>query len=75
MSKIKIIKIILFIVMLGLIYIVSPKITYLIQEVAKYIYDLDSNYITRIVELVLAVSLSVIVMKKNNSEKDTRKNK
>ena len=62
------IKFILLVVMLVLIYILSPKITNSIQAMAEYLYKLDSVYITRVVELVLAVSLvlpSVII---NNKE-------
>lgn len=54
---IKYVKYILFIIMLVLIYIISPKITDYIQLVAKYLYDIESSYITRVVELILAVSL------------------
>lgn len=54
---IKNVKYILFIIMLVLIYIISPKITDYIQLVAKYLYDIESSYITRVVELILAVSL------------------
>lgn len=68
MEKIKCIKLILFTIMLVLIYLVSPKITYLIQEGAKYIYELDNNYITRVIELFLAVILSIIVMTKRNKK-------
>lgn len=58
----KYIKIILFITMIVLIYLVSPKITVSIQDGAKFIYELDENYITRIVELSLAVTLVIAVM-------------
>lgn len=60
MRKKKIIKTIttiLFIGLIILIYLVSPKITEIIQNCAKYIAEVDSNYITRIVELILAISL------------------
>lgn len=49
--------IILFFGMLILIYMVSPRITTVIQNMAKFIYEIDPNYITRVVELILAVSL------------------
>ena len=49
--------IILFLGMLILIYMVSPRITTVIQNMAKFIYEIDPNYITRVVELILAVSL------------------
>lgn len=51
------ISIILFILMIILIFIVSPKITNVIQNMAKYLYELESTYITRVVELILGVSL------------------
>lgn len=70
MKNLKYVKIILFIIMLGLIYLVSPKITFLIQEGAKYIYELDNSYITRIIELILAVGLSIIVMLKKNKKEE-----
>lgn len=58
-KALKYIKIILFITMLVLIYLVSPKITISIQNTAKFIYELEETYITRIVELVLTVSILV----------------
>ena len=48
---------ILLIVMVVLIYMVAPKITNGIQNLAKIIYELDATYITRVIELVLAVTL------------------
>ena len=57
----KYIKIGLFISMLIFIFIVSPRITQVIQDGAKFIYEVDSNYITRIVELILSVSLVMTV--------------
>ncbi|MBR3697557.1 MAG: hypothetical protein IKM97_04795 [Clostridia bacterium] len=57
----KYIGIVLFVTMMVLIYLVSPKITAEIQNIAKFIYEIDSNYITRIVELILAVSLILTV--------------
>ena len=65
---IKYIKIALFISMLILIYLLSPKLTYLIQEFAKYIYELDCNYITRIIELLLVVILTIILVTKKNKK-------
>lgn len=57
-SKImKWVKIILFIAMIILIFVISPRITQVIQDTANYIYNLDSNLITRIVELALSVVL------------------
>ena len=43
--------------MIILIYFASPMITNSIQNCAKWLYELDSNYITRVVELILSVSL------------------
>ena len=62
------IKFILIITMLVFIYILSPKITSNIQAMAKFIYELDSTYITRVVELVLAVSLVLPSVISNNKE-------
>lgn len=53
----KYVKIILFIVMLVLIYLVSPRITASIQNTAKFIYELEEIYIIRIVELLLTVTI------------------
>ena len=50
MKKLKYLKIILFIIALGLVYIISPKVT----------YEMDSNYITRFIELVLACIVFLI---------------
>lgn len=55
------VKIVLIILMLVLIYLVSPKITNAIQNGAKYLYDMESTYITRIVELILAVSFIITI--------------
>lgn len=67
-KALKYIKIILFITMLVLIYLVSPKITASIQNTAKFIYELDEIYITRIVELILAVILVIVVMTKKGKK-------
>lgn len=56
------ISIILFISMIILIFIVSPKITNVIQNMAKYLYELDSTYITRVVELILAITLPTAIL-------------
>ena len=64
----KFIKFILLIIMIILIYILSPKITNNIQIMAEYLYKLDSVYITRVVELILAVSLVLPSMIINNKE-------
>ena len=62
MKKIsRIFAIILFFGMLILIYMISPRITTVIQDMAKFIYEIDPNYITRVVELILAVSLIAVV--------------
>lgn len=53
------IKIVLFISMLILIYLVSPKITEVIKNGAKYLYELEGSYITRVVELILSISFVV----------------
>ena len=53
------IKIVLFISMLILIYLVSPKITEVIKNGAKYLYELEGSYITRVVELMLSISFVV----------------
>ena len=68
MKKIsRIFAIILFFGMLILIYMISPRITTVIQDMAKFIYEIDPNYITRVVELILAVSLiaAVFIGKEN----------
>ena len=67
-NKEKIIKgvlVTIFLVTLVLIHLVSPKITEAIQNLAKYISEIDSNYITRIIELILgaSVALSVVINK------------
>lgn len=54
-------KFVLVIVMIILIYMVSPKITVTIQNMAKFIYELEGVYITRVVELILAVSCIVAI--------------
>lgn len=48
---------ILFVMIIVMIYFVSPRVTIAIQNGAKFIYELDGIYITRIVELILAVTL------------------
>lgn len=68
----KYVKIILFIVMLVLIYLVSPRITVSIQNTAKFIYELDSNYITRVVELILAVTLIIAINTTNKTKKGVK---
>lgn len=66
----KYIKTILFITMLVLIYILSPRITNAIQAFAKFIYELDSSNITRVVELVLAISFSLAVVINKDNKKE-----
>lgn len=68
----KYIKTILFIVMIVLIYLVSPKITISIQNTAKFIYELDNNYITRVVELILAVTLVIAINTTNKIKKGVK---
>ena len=48
------VKMALIILMVILIYIVSPKITVNVQNCAKWLYELDGTYITRVIELILA---------------------
>lgn len=38
------------------IYLLSPRITENIQLMAKYLYEMESTYITRVVELILSVT-------------------
>lgn len=62
MKKIlKWLKVGLFLTMLILIFMVSPRITQVIQDTANYIYNLESDIITRVVQLILTVSLVFIV--------------
>lgn len=56
-----VIKLILFVVMLLLIYIVSPKITGVIQNMAKYLYEIDAIEITRVVELILSITFIITI--------------
>ena len=58
----RIISILLFMLMIILIFIVSPKITGVIQNMAKYLYELESTYITRVVELILAITLPTAIL-------------
>lgn len=53
----KFLPIILLAVAIILIFIASPRITMAIQNGAKFIYELDAVLITRIVEMVLAVTI------------------
>lgn len=62
------IEFILIIVMLVLVYILSPKITSNIQYMAKYLYELDSTYITRVVELLLSTSMILVVLAFKNKK-------
>ena len=64
-----VIKYVLIVVMIILIYVISPKITGVIQNMAKYLYELDSVYITRVVELILAVSLVLPSLLNKKEEK------
>ena len=62
--------IVLFTIMIVLIFNVSPRITEAIQNAAKYIAEVESNFITRIVELILSVSLvGAVALSKKESEK------
>ena len=62
------VKIILFVLILILVYLVSPKITNTIKNIALYLYEIDENYITRAVELILLGStlLTIFTNTKNN---------
>lgn len=62
----KIVGIVLFVAMLVFIYMVSPQITATIQNMAKFIYEIDENYITRVVELLLSVSLVLAAVSTSN---------
>lgn len=64
----KYISILLFVIMLVLIYILSPRITQVIQDLAKYLYELDSTYITRVVELLLSTSMILAVLAFKNKK-------
>ena len=66
---IKYIKYILFIIALILIYLLSPKITAYIQFISKFLYDLESSYITRVVELILAANLIFVAKSTDKEEK------
>lgn len=73
-KKVKeIIKVIFLIIMIVLIYLVSPKITQLIQNIAQYLYEIDSNYITRVVELMLSVSF-IFAVKEGGQQENGRTN-
>ena len=65
----EVIKYVLIVIMIILIYVISPKITGVIQNMAKYLYELDSVYITRVVELILAVSLVLPSLLNKKEEK------
>lgn len=54
------IKLILFGAAMILIYVVSPRITYNVQNAAKWLYELDCNYVTRAIELILFVIVVII---------------
>lgn len=63
-------KTILFITMLIFIFIVSPRVTELIRNIAKYLYEIDPTDITRVVELILSTSfVSTVAIIKNSKEK------
>lgn len=64
----KYISILLFVTMLVLIYMLSPRITQIIQDLAKYLYELDSTYITRVVELLLSTSMILAVLAFKNKK-------
>lgn len=64
-----VIKLILFVVMLLLIYIVSPKITGVIQNMAKYLYEIESVEITRVVELILSITFIIAIFTTKSDKK------
>lgn len=67
----KIIGIILLIILLILIYIVSPKITNIIKNIAQFLYEIDENYITRAVELILSATfLLMIILEKGDDNNE-----
>lgn len=57
----KIGKILACIIMLGIIFLLSPVITQNIQHLAKCIYELDENIITRFIELVLVATFIMAI--------------
>lgn len=46
----------LLLLMIWFIYQISPRIAQVIQDWAHYLYELDSIYITRFIEILLVVS-------------------
>lgn len=71
---IKYVGIALFIGMIILIFIVSPRITNAIQNGAKYLYELEGTYITRVVELILSITLvASVFITKETVEKGGKK--
>lgn len=68
----KYITILLFMCLLVNTYIVSPYITTGIQNASKFIYETESNNITRIVEIFLLTVIFIILLvaeyKKNKKE-------
>lgn len=56
------VKLALIIAMLILIYTLSPKITSNIQAMAKWLYELDSTYITRVVELIICTACVLAIL-------------
>ena len=60
--------------MIILIFIVSPRITNAIQNGAKYLYELEGTYITRVVELILSITLvASVFITKETVEKGGKK--
>lgn len=51
--------IVILLIIIG-IFIISPRITNVIQNIALYLYELDANYITRVIELTLSISLVIV---------------
>lgn len=63
----------LILLMMWFIYQISPRITQIIQDMAKYLYELDSIYITRFIEIFLVVSF-IMPFSINKNEKEVKKN-
>lgn len=55
--KIKlIIHIILYVTGLLLIYLISPKISLLVQNIARFLFEIEKVEITRIIELTMTIA-------------------
>lgn len=56
----KIIKALLIITMLVLIFLIAPKLTELTKNIAKSIYELNSEYITRFWAITLVLTTTSV---------------